>query len=57
MFDIKKFASEHSETLKKIYGSNTAGMTERIARAVESFKEIYGDGEIAVFSVPGRSEI
>lgn len=57
MFDIKKFASEHSETLKKIYGSNTTGMTERIARAVESFKEIYGDGEIAVFSVPGRSEI
>ena len=57
MFDIKKFASDNGETLKKIYGANVAAMTERLAGAVARFTEIYGEGPVSVFSVPGRSEI
>lgn len=57
MFDIKKFAAENADTLKKIYGAGASGMTERISRAVADFTEIYGAGDFSLFSVPGRSEI
>ncbi len=48
-------------TLKKKYSmlyQDTAAQTERFVRAIDAFEEIYGKGrDIAIFSVPGRSEI
>lgn len=57
MFDITKFKNENSAMLKAIYGEKAEQMTKRIADAVEKFVSLYGDGDVSVFSVPGRSEI
>ena len=57
MFDITRFAKENDATLSLIYGEKKAEMTKRIEKAVRRFCEIYGEGDVSVFSVPGRSEI
>jgi len=57
MFDIKKFAKDNGAVLAAIYGEKAEKMTKRIDAAVRCFTELYGDGDVSVFSVPGRSEI
>ena len=57
MFDITKFAKENDAVLAAIYGEKAEKMTKRIEAAVRRFAELYGDGDVSVFSVPGRSEI
>lgn len=57
MFDITRFAKENDSTLSLIYGEKKAEMTKRIEKTVKKFVALYGDGEVSVFSVPGRSEI
>ena len=45
------------EKYSELY-SNTASAKERFSAAITSFSKLYGDSrEVAVFSVPGRSEI
>ena len=47
----------HVEKYKNLY-ADTKKQTERFIRAIDSFVSLYGaDRDIAVFSVPGRSEI
>ena len=44
--------------LRKLYGEeNISSQKERYLLAVEEFIKLYGDGEIEIFSAPGRSEI
>jgi len=57
MFDINKFAKENEILLGELYASDVKAKTERIERAVRRFEEIYGGGDVTVFSVSGRSEI
>lgn len=49
---------EYFDLFDKLYGNeNIQKQTERYVAAVDSFMQIYGNEEISVFSVPGRSEI
>ncbi|MBO4429442.1 MAG: galactokinase [Clostridia bacterium] len=57
MFDINKFKKDNAALLDALYASDVKAKTARIARAAESFAAIYGDGDVSVFSVSGRSEI
>ena len=57
MTDMNKFLSDNAGVLSAIYGADAEYGAERIRKAVEAFKETYGDGDFSVFSVPGRSEI
>ncbi len=41
----------------ELYGSRSVGMKERYKNAIDSFCELYGDGDIRIFSAPGRTEI
>lgn len=46
------------ETLKKLYGEEKIPeQKERYIDAVGEFTKLYGDGEVEIFSAPGRSEI
>lgn len=54
---MNKFLSDNAGVLSAIYGADAEYGAERIRKAVEAFKETYGDGDFSVFSVPGRSEI
>ena len=47
------------ELLLDIYldENKLAYQRERYAAAIEKFEEIYGPGEVSIFSAPGRSEI
>lgn len=45
-------------TIKELYGEdNEAVQIERYKKAVESFKELYGDGTYRIFSASGRTEV
>ena len=45
-------------TIKELYGSeNKAAQTERYKKALEKFKELYGDCEYRIFSASGRTEV
>lgn len=45
-------------TLKEVYGAeNEAFQKNRYNEAIKRFRELYGDGEILLFSAPGRTEI
>ncbi|MBO4982878.1 MAG: galactokinase [Clostridia bacterium] len=47
-----------NETLSSLYGSeNVDSQRERYVEAISDFLNIYGEREVALFSVPGRSEI
>ncbi len=56
--ELKKLLSEGAlEKYSHLY-SDIAAQTERFIAAIDKFTEYYGDGrDIAIFSVPGRSEI
>ena len=44
--------------LADIYGDeNVDGQRERYLEAIKEFASIYGEREVSIFSVPGRSEI
>lgn len=44
--------------LSEIYGDeNVAAQRERYKKAISSFDEYYGDKDVSLFSVPGRSEL
>lgn len=43
--------------LKKLYGDRLEAQKERYDKALDTFINLYGDKEICVISVPGRSEI
>ena len=51
---IEKMAKKN---LDKIYGEKSKEASKRIAKAVNEFMSIYGEGDFSVFSVSGRSEI
>ena len=44
-------------TLLTLYGENADARRERLVGLVNDFEELYGDREISLFSVPGRSEL
>ncbi|MBO5313245.1 MAG: galactokinase [Clostridia bacterium] len=47
-----------NDKLARIYGEeNVQAQIERYAEAISEFQSIYGDREVSLFSVPGRSEI
>ena len=49
---------ELNEKLAAIYGEeNVSSQCERYAEAIKEFYSIYGEREVSIFSVPGRSEI
>lgn len=50
---------EFDDRFKDIYISDEEVSYEksRYARAVEAYREVFGDGEVSIFSAPGRSEI
>ena len=49
---------EIDEILVKLYGDeNVSLQKQRYLDAIDEFKKLYGDGEIEIFSAPGRSEI
>ncbi len=50
---------KYNETLVELYvDSNLVEyQTKRYINAIEKFVELYGDREVSVFSVPGRSEV
>ena len=49
----------YDETLKDIYVDKKKIVyeRERYIKAIESYTEHFGEGEVFVFSAPGRSEI
>ncbi len=57
-FELKKILSDGGlEKYSNLY-ADIPSETERFIAAIDSFVELYGeDGDIAIFSVPGRSEI
>ncbi|MCL2772449.1 MAG: galactokinase family protein, partial [Oscillospiraceae bacterium] len=49
---------EYNEKLKRFYGdSKIDAIKDRYLKAIESFKNLYGNRDIEIISVPGRSEI
>lgn len=48
--------NEFSKTFSKLYPNNN-NSAQRYSNAIESFIDIYGDGEIRLFSAPGRTEV
>lgn len=54
----KILAGTLDKRLAYIYGEGAlAYQRERYAKAIDEFEKIYGDGEIALYSVAGRSEL
>ena len=50
--------SEYNEKLKRFYGDiKIEAIKERYLRALDKFKNLYGNREVKIISVPGRSEI
>lgn len=49
----------YEQVLKDIYvdAGMVAGQTRRYISALEKFVELYGDKEVEIYSVPGRSEV
>ena len=58
-FDKKIKNGMYDETLKDIYVDKKKIVyeIERYIKAIESYTEHFGEGEVFVFSAPGRSEI
>ena len=50
---------QHTEWLKEIYLDESLldYQEERYAAAVERYEEIFGEGEVEIYSAPGRSEV
>ncbi len=46
-----------SNSFAELYGSRADGMSERYISAIEEFCGLFGDGDIRIFSAPGRTEI
>ena len=45
-------------TIKELYGNeNETAQTERYKKAIDKFKELYGDSEYRIFSASGRTEV
>ena len=51
--------SPFQEKLQKIYldKSVLAHESERYLSAVDKFVELYGDGDLSIYSAPGRTEV
>lgn len=52
-------SGSYDEQLRDLYvdGESLAYQKKRYVEAISSFEQIYGEGEVAIFSAPGRSEI
>lgn len=50
-------AGQKDAALKNLYGDRLEVQKERYDKALEKFINLYGDKEICVISVPGRSEV
>ena len=50
---------KYDQLLKDIYVDESvlAYQQERYIKALESFKDIYGEKEVEIYSAPGRSEV
>ncbi len=49
---------EYDETFQKLYGDgNTEQAAKRYTRAIDRYTEIFGDGDLMLFSAPGRTEV
>jgi len=49
---------EYNEKLKRFYGDNkTDAIKDRYLKALEGFGSLYGNRDVEIISVPGRSEI
>ena len=56
--ELKKLLAEGGLNKYTNLYANVEAQTERFIAAIDSFVALYGDGrDIAIFSVPGRSEI
>ena len=47
----------YDNTFSKLYPTTKNTAAERYAEAIDKFVEIFGDGEIRLFSAPGRTEV
>ena len=45
------------ERLLLLYGKNLESQRNRYISSIDKFIELYGDKEISIISVPGRSEV
>lgn len=45
------------QAMEEIYPGKVAGKKSRLLAALDKFEELYGDQEVMVISVPGRSEV
>ena len=51
-------SGQYQEILEKLYGQErTAAQTQRYINAIRGFEAQYGDGEIQIYSAPGRTEV
>ncbi|MEY8309908.1 galactokinase family protein [Erysipelotrichaceae bacterium 51-3] len=50
-------AGKQDEALTKLYGDLAEAQKPRYEKAIDKFIELYGDKDVAVISVPGRSEV
>ena len=57
MYSANTIVRLAKKNLDKIYGEKSAEASKRIAKAVNEFIKLYGEGDFSVFSVSGRSEI
>ena len=48
---------EADGVLSALYGEHKTARVERLAALTGSFCDMYGDGDVSLFSVPGRSEL
>ena len=50
---------DYKDLLSDIYvdESKIKYQTERYIKAIEKFEKLYGEGEAAIYSAPGRSEV
>ena len=46
-----------NDALQNVYGSQASGQIGRYCQAIEKFISLYGDKDVVIFSVPGRSEV
>lgn len=50
-------SGKHDARLEELYNAHKDVQKDRYAKAIDKFTELYGDKDIAVISVPGRSEV
>lgn len=50
-------AGKQDEALTKLYGNLAEAQKPRYEKAIDKFIELYGDKDVAIISVPGRSEV